>query len=277
MSTLSDKINKLVQDANFTLRADVKKAIQKAYRKEKKKAARKALGWILDNAKIAKKNRIALCQDTGIPVVFIEAGLDSIVTNSFIERIGRYVVKSYKDNFLRKSIVDPLERKDPSYQGVIEHVQFSAQAKGIKITLLSKGFGSENKTQLKMFQPTAEIDQIEEFILESVRQAGPEGCPPFFIGIGIGGTSEYALYLAKKALLEPISSPNPDKQLNGWEKRLLRKVNKLGIGPMGLGGKFTALGIKVKKHPTHIAGLPVAINISCHALRSATVKIKNKG
>ena len=143
------------------------------------------------------------------------------------------------------------------------------------ITIFPKGFGSENKSNLKMFNPTASLKQIEDFIVESVNAAGPESCPPFIVGVGIGGTSDTALLLAKKALLGRIDKPNPDKLLNGLEKQLLKRINASGIGPMGLGGKCSSLAVKIKKLPTHIAGLPVGVNISCHALRSASIRIND--
>ncbi len=271
---ISREIKRLVRAANFSLRDDVKKVIGRAFREEKKKMPKQALGWLLNNAKIAKKNKMALCQDTGLPVVSIEVGKGAELTASLVDRIKKEVAKHYKKNYLRGSIVDPLLRGKPKYQGIVLQVRFSARFRGMKITLFPKGFGSENKTRLKMFNPTDKISQIEDFVLDSVKMAGPEGCPPFFIGVGIGGTADTALSLAKQALIGRVDLANPDTRLNIIEKRLLKKINRLNIGPMGFGGEFTALAVKIKKHPTHIAGLPVGVNISCHALRSATAKIK---
>lgn len=274
MKDISRHVEELVRKANFSLREDIKKALEKAYRQENQKKAKVALGWILENAKVAKKDKIALCQDTGLPVVFVEAGSDVKLTAALFEKIKDAVLKAYSNNYLRPSVVSPLERGSPHYRGLIEHISFLPRARGLRITVFPKGFGSENKTQLKMFKPTAQTEQIEEFIVNCVKEAGPEACPPFFLGVGVGGTSEHALYLAKKALLDRVDSPNSDKFLGGLEKRILAKINNLKIGPMGLGGKFTALAVKIKKSQTHIAGLPVGVNISCHALRSATTKIK---
>jgi fumarate hydratase subunit alpha len=274
---LSETIKNLVEEANFSLRFDLKRLIADAFSKETKKMPKQALGWILENAKIAKKNKVALCQDTGLPVVFIEAGRKQEIDLSFINTIKKEVSRYYKDNYLRRSIVDPLVRGKPKYQGVLTHLQFLPQTKKTRITLFPKGFGSENKTQLKMFNPTAGISQIEDFIVDAVKQAGPESCPPFFVGIGIGGTSDHALFLAKKALINRVDLANPDKHLDALEKRILKKINQLRIGPMGFGGKFTALAAKIKKCPTHIAGLPVGVNISCHALRSASLEIDYRG
>jgi fumarate hydratase subunit alpha len=268
------KTEELVKAASFSIRPDLKRLLAKAYRREKKKRAKKALGWILDNAAIAKKESLAICQDTGLPVVFIEAGRNIKLTSGLVEAIKQGVEAGYKKNYLRASIVDPILRGKSSYRGGIYHLDFSPKVRGLKITLFPKGFGSENKTKLKMFNPTVDLKEIEEFIVASVNQAGPEACPPFVVGVGIGGTSDQALLLAKKALTEKIDKPNPDSGLNKLEKQLLKKINSLKIGPMGFGGKITALAVKVKKASTHIAGLPVGVNISCHALRSATVELK---
>jgi len=270
---LKSDIELLVKEANFSLRKDVKKLLDKAYAVEKNKKAKKALGWILENAAIAKKECLAICQDTGLPVVFIEIGKKESISCVSIKNIKRQVSSAYDKNYLRPFAVYPLLRKSPSYKGVITHVDFNSDKNGINITIFPKGFGSENKSQLKMFNPTVSFSEIEDFIIESVRKAGPEACPPFIIGIGIGGASDSALLLAKKALLDRIDLPNRDKSLNSLEEKLLKKINALNIGPMGLGGKHTALAVKIKTAATHIAGLPVGINISCHALRSASRKL----
>lgn len=274
IAKLKKEVEKAVAKANFNLRADVAKLLKLSLRSEKKKQAKQALNWILENAHIAGAERIAICQDTGLPIVFIEAGGDIKISASLVEAIKAAVADGYKKNYLRPSVVDPLLRGKPSYQGMIYHLDFTPKKKGLKIILFPKGFGSENKSALRMFNPTVNFKQIEDFIVESVKAAGPESCPPFVVGVGIGGTSDEALLLAKKSLLDRVDKPNQDKLLNSLEKRLLKRINTLGIGPMGLGGKCTALAVKIKKAPTHIAGLPVGINISCHALRSATIRIK---
>lgn len=277
MKRLVTQIDSLVKAAHFSLRPDVERLIKAAFRSEKEPKARLALKWILDNAKIAKKSKLALCQDTGLPMIFIEAGSKVKLSYSLVQEIKKALFRSYKSNYLRRSIVDPLVRKNPKYQGFVESIHFVPSLDGLRITLFPKGFGSENKTRLKMFRPTVEMSQIEDFIVESIKFAGPEACPPFFVGVGIGGTSEQALYLAKRALTAKMGSSNRDKNLDIFERNILNRANRLGIGPMGFGGRFTVLGVKAQKYPTHIAGLPVGVNISCHALRSATVKIKDKG
>ncbi len=270
---MNKQIEKLVETANFSLRKDVLSLLRKAYRNETNKKSQRALALILENAKIAKREKLAICQDTGLPVIFIEVGRNQAVSLKLIDAIEKAVISGYKNNYLRASIVDPFKSNNPSYNGVVTHVEFSPQIKGIKVTIFPKGFGSENKTRLKMFNPTAHLEQIEDFIIESVLNAGPESCPPFVVGIGIGGTSDTALLLAKKALLGSVDVKNKDRFLDKVEKRLLKKINALNIGPMGLGGKNTCLAVKIKTVPTHIAGLPVGVNISCHALRSATINI----
>ena len=277
IAKVKKEVEKAVAKASFNLRADVAKLLKVSLRNEKKKQAKQALGWIAENARIAATEGIAICQDTGLPVVFIEAGADAKVSASLIEAIKDAVADGYRKNYLRSSVVDPLLRGKSSYLGMIYHLDFFPKQKGLKITIFPKGFGSENKSALKMFNPTASSKQIEDFVVESVKAAGPESCPPFVVGVGIGGTSDTALLLAKKALLERVDRSNRDKSLNILEKRMLTRINALGIGPMGLGGKCTALAVKIKKTPTHMAGLPVGVNISCHALRSAAIKIKGKG
>ncbi|MCF7873429.1 MAG: fumarate hydratase [Candidatus Omnitrophica bacterium] len=271
---ISKKIKKLVEKSSFSLSYDAKRLISQAFQEEKQKRPKQALGWILENAKIAKRDKLALCQDTGLPIVFIEAGKNQELSYALVDKIKKEVARYYKESYLRRSMVDPLLRKKPNYKEAICHTQFLSQVKGLKVTLFPKGFGSENKTQLKMFNPTVDFSQIEDFILNCIRQAGPEACPPFFVGVGIGGTSDQALLLAKKALIGRVDKENPDKYLAKLEKKIIKKINKLGIGPMGFGGKTTALAVKIKKEPTHIAGLPVGVNISCHALRRATVRLR---
>lgn len=270
------EIEEAIARANFLLRGDVFKLLKAGAGREKNKMAKQALSWILKNAKIARKEKIAICQDTGLPIVFIEAGTNIKVTSSLIKTIDKAVKDGYKKNYLRASTVDPLLRTKPAYGGAAYHFDFSLKSKGLRITLFPKGFGSENKSQLKMFNPTVNFAAIEDFIVKSVKAAGCESCPPFIVGVGIGGTSDTALLSAKKALLKRVDKPNSNKSLNILEKRLLKKINALGIGPMGLGGKHTCLAVKIEKIPTHIAGLPVGVNISCHALRSATIIINPK-
>jgi len=261
-------VTELVRKASFFLRSDVLLALRKSYAAEKNIQAKKILRAILDNAAYARKQKLAICQDTGLPVVFIEIGQDVAVHGDLKAAINKGVGEGYKKYYLRDSIVnDPLNRGKSKSSACIMHMNIIKGNK-IKLTLLPKGFGCENKSQLKMFKPTASIEEIKDFIVQVVKDAGPDACPPYVIGVGIGGSADYAGILAKKALLRKISSRN-----SKLEKDLLRQINKTGIGPMGLGGANTALAVHVQTYPTHIAGLPVSVNISCHALRSASVTL----
>ena len=258
--------------ANINLRGDCVRLIDKAYKSEKSTLPKQALRIILENSVIAIEKKIPICQDTGLPLVFIEIPEGVRWERKYIDKINRGISKAYKEAGLRASTVHPFGGKT-SFNPDIIHLEFSRR-KTLSITVFPKGFGSENKSRLKMFNPTVSKDEISDFIVTSVRDAGPSACPPFFVGIGIGGTSDYALLLAKKALLERVDKPNSDEPLRLWERNLLKRINSTGIGPMGFGGNYTALSVKIKMHPTHIAGLPVGVNISCHALRSASFKVK---
>ncbi|MFC1514669.1 fumarate hydratase [Candidatus Omnitrophota bacterium] len=271
---IEKKVDEAVARANFEFRPDVLKAIKQAWRREKNKLTRQALGWIIENAAIAKAQKLALCQDSGLAVVFIQAGRDIALTAKTVETITLTVERSYRRHHLRNSLVDPLVRGKPGYQGVRAHVDFDSRQKGLRITVFPKGFGSENKAKLRMFDPTAPLAAIEDFVLDTVKQAGPEACPPFVVGVGIGGTSDQALLSAKRVLCEDISKPNRDRDCASLERRILQRIQALKIGPMGFGGPATALAVKIKKEPTHIAGLPVGVNVSCWALRSATAVIR---
>jgi len=257
----------LAVQANTVLRPDVLSVLRKAYAAESSARAKKILGQIIENAAIAKKEKLAVCQDTGLPIVFVEVGNGVIVSGKGIERaIQEGVRDGYRQGNLRNSIIrDPLRsQKQPSGFGpAIIHYEYDASHR-LKITVVPKGFGCENKSQLKMFLPTADKKEIMDFVIGVVKNAGPDACPPYVVGVGIGGSADYAGLLAKKALRVPLT-----KKKSVFERELLARINRLGIGPMGLGGRVTALSVSVLTYPTHIAGLPVAVNISCHALRSA--------
>ena len=277
VSSIRDAAADLAQRANFILREDVAEALKSALAKETDKRARKILKAIINNAGIAKKEKLAICQDTGLPVVFVEIGQDARITGgSLPEAINQGIELGYAQGSLRRSIVkDPIARGGSGFTPAIIHTEIVKGDK-IKLSLLPKGFGCENKSQTRMFKPTASIDEIKEFILETVEKAGPDACPPFVLGVGIGGTADYAALLAKKALLDKIKNQkskikntNQNPKIYKLEVELLKEINNLNIGPMGLGGKTTCLGVNILSYPTHIAGLPVAVNISCHALRSA--------
>lgn len=270
--TITETVRDLCLEANLRLRKDVLLSLKQAYAAETNKKARNILKAILENARIAKKEELAVCQDTGLPCVFIELGQDVRIKGDFNLAITKGIESGYELGHFRDSIMsNPLKRGKPSSSSGIIHTDIVKGDK-IKITVLPKGFGSENKTRLKMFNPTAKIEVIKEFILESVELAGPDACPPYVVGVGIGGSAEYSCLLAKKALLHKVTKSQGHKvtsYIGKLEYELLEEINRLNIGPMGLGGKTTALGVNVEIYPTHISGLPVCVNISCHALRSA--------
>ena len=265
---ISSTIKDLCLKANIELRNDVLVVLKQAYGDKSDPKARNILKAILDNARIAKKEKLALCQDTGMPCVFVELGQDLKIKGDLNKAINKGVEQGYRSGSFRNSVIKtPLERGKSGYSPAIIHIDL-VKGRRLKITVLPKGFGCENKSQLKMFNPTVSWSQISEFIVDAVKTAGPDACPPYVVGVGIGGTADYACLLAKKALLRKINSKN-----SKLEESLLKEINKLNIGPMGLGGKTTALAVKIEEYPTHIAGLPVAVNISCHATRSATANL----
>jgi fumarate hydratase subunit alpha len=279
MRTISAKIiRNTVRDlsirANLFLRSDILRALKHAYKIEPNKRAKGILNAIIKNASIARRKKIALCQDTGMPIVFLEIGQDVRVAGDLKQAINNGVKAGYRTGNLRNSIVlDPLHRGTCQYAPAVIHTEIVRGSK-IKITVLPKGFGCENKSQLKMFNPTAKLSEIKKFIIDAVIDAGADACPPYVVSIGIGGTADYACLLAKKALLKKINSGrkkglSPQGTVPKLEQELLSDINKLNIGPMGLKGKTTALAVNIEKYPTHIAGLPVAVNVSCHALRIA--------
>jgi len=264
---IKDAVARLCVEANLVLRSDVLKALKTALSKEKNKRPRRILNAIIENAAIAKKEKLAICQDTGLPVVFLKIGQSVVIKGDLTAAVNKGIVEGYKRASLRNSIVPcPVTRGEPGFSPAVIHTEIVRGDK-IRITVLPKGFGCENKSQLKMFKPTASDKDIKRFIIDAVKAAGPDACPPYVVGVGVGGTADYACLLAKKALLGSVI------KLSAPEKELMREINKLGIGPMGLGGSATCVAVKIMTFPTHIAGLPVAVNISCHALRSASREI----
>ncbi len=251
------------------MRKDVLSALKSAYQKETNSRAKEMLKTIIENADIAKKEKLAICQDTGLPVVFAEIGQNVRIIGDLNKAINKGIDLGYKNAYLRNSVIgDPLLRGKSKYSPAVIHIDL-VKGNKLKLTVLPKGFGCENKSQMKMFNPTAGIKEIKDFIVKVVKDAGPDACPPYVVGIGIGGTADLATLLAKKALIKKLNAKRYSLYAK-LEKDLLKHINKLNIGPMGLGGKTTALAVNIETYPTHIAGLPVAVNISCHALRSAT-------
>lgn len=274
-STITGAVAEACIEANTSLRGDVYRALKQCLRRERNKRARRILKALIDNADCASRLKVAVCQDTGLPYVFVELGQQvQISGGSLVQAINTGIRQGYKKGCLRNSIIaHPLKRKArPGFSPGIVHIDV-VRGRQVNITIFPKGFGSENKSVVKMFKPTEDIERIKEFILHSVQEAGPDACPPFVVGVGIGGGADQAALLAKKALLRRIDKSNPDRLLAKLETDLLKEINQLGIGPSGLGGKTSCLGVNILTYPTHIAGLAVAVNISCHALRSAAKRL----
>jgi fumarate hydratase subunit alpha len=254
------------------MRKDVYDALKRAMRSEKNRCAKGVLRALLENADIAARCGLPMCQDTGMAVLFIEIGQDvHIVGGDLNTAVVRGIRQGSREGYLRNSVVrDPILRNNTGDNA--PPVIHTRMVKGnkVKLTVLPKGFGSENKSVVMMLRPTVSVDEIKKAVVGVVEAAGPAACPPFILGIGIGGTQDKAAELAKEALLRPLGESNPSKHIATLEREILSDVNKTGIGPLGLGGKTTVLAVRILTYPTHIAGLPVAINICCHALRSAS-------
>lgn len=272
LNHIQKTIEELCLKANIELRADVLAALKSAFKSERDRAAKDNLKAILDNAKAARDERIPICQDTGMVVVYLEIGEKiRLLGGDLASSIDQGVAECYRKGCFRKSVVgDPLVRRNTKTNTPC--VLYTRFVKGdrLKIVVTPKGFGSENKSKIKMFTPTVSPDSIKDFVVETVKEAGPGACPPFVVGVGIGGTFDKVSALAREALFRPINKRNPKPHLAGLEDRILAGINRLGMGPMGLGGKTTALRVNVLTYPTHIAGMPVAVNLSCHATRGAT-------
>ena len=275
VSEIISAVRKLCIDANYYLTEDVKAKLEEAYNNENWAIAKDILGKILENAGIARAEKMPMCQDTGMTCVFIEIGQEVHVVGGSLEAaINEGVRQGYADGFLRKSVVgDPLNRVNTGDNTpAVIHYDIVPGDK-IKITVSPKGFGSENMSKLKMLKPADGVKGVKSFILQTVKEAGPNPCPPIIVGVGIGGTFEKAASLAKRSLLRPTSQRNSNPYYAELENELLEEINKLGIGPQGFGGRATALAVNIETYPTHIAGLPVAVNISCHATRHAEIEI----
>ncbi len=266
-------VERLCVEANTVLREDVKDAFRRLLKKEKNSVVKKMLNVLIENARLAEEKKLAICQDTGIVTVFIDIG-DRVALEgklSLREAVNNGVKKAYHKNYFRKSVVaDPIDRKNtgtntPSFL----HIDIVKGDK-LKISVMPKGFGSENKGRIGMLNPTCTKDEIVDFCVDTVRKAGPDACPPYVLGIGLGGTMDESALQAKKALLRPINVPSEKPHIAELEWDIKKKANALKIGIMGLGGGGTVIGVNINAVPTHIAGFPVAVNISCHALRSAS-------
>lgn len=268
-------VARLCQESCFELEADVRAALSNARDREESPVGREILDQLLVNADIAEQERIPICQDTGILVVFLEMGQDAtIVGGDLYAAITEGVRLGYTEGYLRKSVVkSPLERVNTGDNTPpVIHCRI-VPGDRLRITVAPKGAGSENMSTLKMLKPAQGLEGVKEFVIETVSAAGPNACPPLTVGVGIGGTMEKAALIAKEALLRPLGKSNPDPAAADLEADLLTEINKLGLGPMGLGGRVTALAVHVEIYPTHIASLPVAVNINCHASRHKSAQL----
>ena len=271
-SKITEVIRKLCIEANEHLPEDVKCAIKTARKEEDGEIAKGILDNIIENYEIADRENVPICQDTGMAVVFMEIGQDVHITGGDLtECVNQGVRQGYTDGYLRKSVVkDPIRRGNTGDNTPAILYTEIVPGEQIKITVGPKGFGSENMSRIMMFKPSAGLEGIKDFIIETVRFAGPNPCPPMVVGVGIGGTFDRCALLAKKALMRPLGSSNKDPFYADLEKELLLKINSLGIGPQGLGGRTTAIGLNIETFPTHIAGMPCAVNINCHVTRHKT-------
>lgn len=272
ISAITDAVEKLCIDANTHLPGDVKCAIENCYGQEDSPFAKSVLDKIIENYRIADAENVPICQDTGMACVFLEIGQDvHFVGGDLREAVDEGVRRGYMSGYLRKSVVaDPIRRGNTGDNAPAMLYTEIVPGENVKITVGPKGFGSENMSAIRMFKPSAGLQGIKDFILETVEAAGPNPCPPIVIGVGIGGTFDKAALLAKKALMRPLDTHNPDPYYAELETEMLQKVNALGIGPQGFGGKTTAIGLNIEVLPTHIAGMPCAININCHVTRHKT-------
>lgn len=275
VSKITEVVKNMCIDANYYLTHDVKEKIESAYKQEKWPMAKEILEKILTNIDIAKKEEMPICQDTGMACVFVEIGQDvHIIGGNLKDAINEGIRQGYNEGFLRKSVVkDPLDRINTMDNTPAIIYYDIVEGDKLKIKVAPKGFGSENMSQLKMLKPADGLEGIKDFVLKVVKEAGPNPCPPIVIGIGIGGTFDKAANLAKKALVRPLNEKNNNEFYANLEKELLKEVNELGIGPQGFGGKTTALAVNIETYPTHIAGLPVAVNINCHVTRHAEIEL----
>ena len=272
---VTETVKKLFMDCNYFIGDDIMCALKKARDEEESDTAKNVLSQIIENDEIAAAEEVPLCQDTGMAVLFVEYGDKVVIDGDFEEAVQEGVRRAYIDGYLRKSVVD-----DPIFDRVntkdntpaIIHTKIVSGDK-IKITAGGKGFGSENMSAIKMLTPSYGVEGAKEFILDTVRKAGPNPCPPIVVGVGMGGTFERCAQLAKKATFRPINTSNPDERYAKLESELLDSINEMGFGPAGLGGKTSAIGVNIEVSPTHIAGMPVAVNICCHAARHKTAEI----
>lgn len=271
---IEDTVARLCIEANLRLPPDVINAIERAEKAEPWDGAKRILSLLGNNVRIASEKTLPVCQDTGMACVFVELGQDVHIEGNFEQAVNNGVRRGYGEGYLRKSVVcDPLRRVNTGDNTPALVTVKLTRGDKMRITVMPKGFGSENMSALKMLKPADGVEGVRNFVLDTVEKAGANPCPPIIVGVGIGGSFDKAACLAKHALLRPVNEPNPDEYYAALERELLDKINALGIGPQGFGGKTTALAVLIEAMPTHVAGLPVAVNISCHATRRASASL----
>lgn len=268
-----DEVKRMCIESNYYLSTDIYQSMQKKSQSDASPIARSILKDLVKNADLAREKEVPICQDTGMVVVFVEVGQEVHINGgSLREAINEGVRQGYEEGYLRKSVVsDPFIRENTrDNTPAIIHFDI-VEGNHLKISLAPKGFGSENMSRMAMLKPSDGIEGVRDFVLETVEKAGPNPCPPIVVGVGVGGTIDQAAKIAKKALLRPIDEYSELEHISGLERDLERDINNLGIGPQGLGGETTTLGVNINIYPTHIAGLPVVVNINCHATRHQEV------
>lgn len=275
VSKIVEAVESLCIEANLVLNRDIREALEKGEKAEESETGRSILQSLIKNADIASDERMAICQDTGMVVIFVELGQEvQIVGGNLEEALNQGVRQGYKKGYLRNSVVeDPLRRQNTGdntpaviYYNIID-------GDSITLHVAPKGFGSENMSAIRMLKPSDGVEGVKKFVIDTVSQAGANPCPPIIVGVGIGGSMDKAALLAKRALMRPIDESNPDPYYKDLEAEMLECINNLGIGPAGLGGRITALGVNIDIYPTHIAGLPVAVNIGCHVTRHKSITL----
>ena len=270
-SLITEAVKRLCVDANCHLTRDIKDSIKSSYEKEEWPQAKEILERIIENFDISDNYNQPVCQDTGVACVFLKVGQDVHIVGDVNDAINEGVRQGYGEGYLRKSVVrDPLRRVNTGDNTPAMIYYDIVPGDQIEITVAPKGFGSENMSRIGMLRPSDGLQGVIDFVCKAVEEAGPNPCPPIVVGVGIGGTFDKAAYLAKKALIRPVDVPNEDPYYSELESTLLEKINALGIGPQGFGGRTTALAVNIETFPTHIAGLPVAVNINCHVTRHKT-------
>lgn len=273
-SLIKEKVKELCMELAYRMSDDLKASLEKGREKECTYLGKQVLSMLLDNGELAETGQVPLCQDTGMAIVSLEIGQEVRLQGDFIgDAVNQGVREAYEEGYLRKSIVDPITRANTK-DNTPAQIQYEIlPGDGVKLSVLLKGFGSENMGRVRMLTPSAGVEGIVDFVVETVREAGGNPCPPLVVGIGIGGSMDKAASLAKKALFRPLGQRSSDSFLRELEIRLLKEINGTHIGPMGFGGDITGLEVFIEKYPTHLAGLPVAVNLNCHSLRRKTIEL----